>query len=360
MRFVDEINLRIIAGNGGDGAVAFHREKYRPKGGPAGGDGGRGGDVIFVADENIGTLIDLRYRHQITGENGQNGQGRDCYGKSGSDTIIRVPVGTAIYDSDEDALLADLTTHGQRFVGAAGGRGGLGNIHFATPANQAPRQFTEGTQGQTRNVRLELRLLADVGLVGLPSVGKSSIIAAISAARPKIADYPFTTLVPNLGVVKMDVDSHFVVADIPGLIEGASQGVGLGIRFLKHIQRTALLVYVLALDATLENDLRDDFDVLRRELKAFDPELANRAKLVVLNKSDLAETRDLAPGLEAYFAEMGIGFCCVSAATRDGMDRLKQIMAHQVATAADEDEDEAETEIETETETEAETKAETE
>ena len=330
MKFVDEIQMTVKAGDGGDGIVAFRREKYRPKSGPSGGDGGRGGSVIMIADENIGTLVDLRYRHHIEAKRGENGQGNDCYGKSAPDKIIRVPVGTIITDEDTGETIGDLTAHEALVVVAQGGDGGLGNIHFATSSNQAPRICTPGVKGEAKSLRLELKLLADVGLVGLPSVGKSSIISRISAARPKIAEYPFTTLVPNLGVVKMDMDKGYVVADIPGLIENASNGAGLGIQFLKHIQRTATLVFVLALDATLENDLMQDLAVLRRELSAFDESLTSRPSLVVINKCDLQETRSLAPEIEATLREAGMEMLLVSAATGEGLEKLKQKLAIQV------------------------------
>ncbi len=335
MKFVDEIQMTVKAGDGGNGIVAFRREKYRPKSGPSGGDGGRGGSVVLVADENIGTLVDLRYRHHIEAKRGENGQGDDCYGKSAPDTIVRVPVGTVVLDEDTDEIIGDLTEHDMSIVVARGGEGGLGNIHFATAANQAPRICTPGTAGEAKSLRLELKLLADVGLVGLPSVGKSSIISQISAAKPKIAEYPFTTLIPNLGVVKMGIDQHFVVADIPGLIENASAGAGLGIQFLKHIQRTATLVFVLALDATLENDLLADLAVLRRELSAFDETLVQRPSLVVVNKCDLAETRELAADLEAHLRREGMDMLLVSAATGEGLQALKNVLASQILPSAE-------------------------
>ncbi|MBN2341714.1 MAG: GTPase ObgE [Deltaproteobacteria bacterium] len=332
MKFVDEIQMTVKAGDGGNGIVAFRREKYRPKSGPSGGDGGRGGSVIMVSDENIGTLVDLRYRHHIEAKRGEHGQGNDCYGKSAPDTFVRVPVGTIIYDNDTGEVIGDLTTHNEQVVVAQGGEGGLGNIHFATSSNQAPRICTQGTPGEAKSLRLELKLLADVGLVGLPSVGKSSIISRISAAKPKIAEYPFTTLVPNLGVVKMSPDESFVVADIPGLIEDASSGAGLGIQFLKHIQRTATLVFVLALDATLENDLTADFAVLRKELATFDEALPQRKALVVINKSDLQETREIAPEIEAAMKKEGLDTLMVSAATGEGLQELKYRLAAQLFT----------------------------
>ncbi|MBN2716758.1 MAG: GTPase ObgE [Deltaproteobacteria bacterium] len=330
MKFVDEIEMTVKAGDGGNGIVAFRREKYRPKSGPSGGDGGRGGSVIMVADENVGTLVDLRYRHHIEARRGENGQGNDCYGKSAPDTIVRVPVGTVIIDDSTGETIGDLTEHDQHVVVAEGGDGGLGNIHFATSSNQAPRTCTQGAKGEAKALRLELKLLADVGLVGLPSVGKSSIISRISAARPKIAEYPFTTLIPNLGVVTVDVDKGFVVADIPGLIENASKGAGLGIQFLKHIQRTATLVFVLALDATLENDLLNDLSILQKELTAFDKDLVDRPSLAVINKCDLQETRELAPAIIEAVADLGMDVLLVSAATGEGLETLKYKLAERV------------------------------
>lgn len=332
MKFVDEIHLTVKAGDGGNGIVAFRREKYRPKSGPSGGDGGRGGSVVMVADENIGTLVDLRYRHHIEAKKGENGQGNDCYGKGADDMFVRVPVGTIVYNDETNDVVGDLVEHNAQLVVALGGEGGLGNIHFATSSNQAPRICTPGTVGESYALRFELKLLADVGLVGLPSVGKSSIISRISAAKPKIADYPFTTLVPNLGVVKMSPDESFVVADIPGLIENASSGAGLGIQFLKHIQRTASLVYVLALDSTLENDLLSDFAILKNELKTFDEALTSRKALVVLNKCDLNETREIAPQVEKILRAEGLDVLLVSAATGEGLQELKNMLAKQIFT----------------------------
>lgn len=331
MQFIDEVKLFIKAGDGGNGAIAFRRERYRPNGGPSGGDGGNGGSVVFVADENVGTLLDLKYRHKLEAKRGENGQGKDCYGKSASDLLIRVPVGTVIYDEDTHQQVGDLTAHSETFVAAQGGKGGLGNIHFATPSNQAPQKATSGTEGEQRNVRLELKLLADVGLVGLPSVGKSSLISRMSAAKPKIAEYHFTTLVPNLGVVRIGPGEHFVMADIPGLIQGASEGAGLGIRFLRHIQRTAILVFVLALDATLENDLLEDFGTLKKELESFDPDLMKRRFIVVLNKSDIPETKDLLPVVKNGLADQNVDVLLVSAATHEGLDTLKKTLAQQLA-----------------------------
>jgi GTP-binding protein len=337
MQFIDEATLYVKAGDGGDGAIAFRREKSMPKGGPAGGDGGRGGDVTLRADRNLSTLLDLRYRHRLIAQRGENGGGRDCHGRGAKALVVRVPVGTTVYDDAGGAPLGDLVAHDEELVVARGGTGGQGNMRFATPANRAPRKATPGGPGGERTIRLELKLLADVGLVGLPNVGKSSIITRLSAARPRIADYPFTTLVPNLGVVEIGPGASFVMADIPGLIRGAAAGAGLGLRFLRHVQRTAVLLYVLAPDAAGEGDLLDDLDALRAEVAAFDPSLATRARLVVLNKADLPDTRDAAPGLLAALAEAGEDLLVCSAATGEGLDTLKAALVAALAARAREE-----------------------
>lgn len=324
MQFIDEVTITVRGGDGGDGAVAFRRERFRPKGGPSGGDGGRGGDVVLRADRNIGTLLDLRYRHRIEAKRGMNGQGNDCHGRGADNLVVRVPVGTAVQDDESDELLGDLVEDGQEMVVAAGGSGGQGNIRFTTSSNRAPKKATPGREGEERRVRLELKLLADVGLVGLPSVGKSSLVSRFSAARPKVAEYPFTTLVPNLGVVEIGPGATFVMADIPGLVRGASSGAGLGHRFLRHVQRTAVLVHVVAPDASEENDLLDDLDALIEEVAAFDPELAARPYLVALNKIDLTHARESEPRLREALTERGTGLVTCSAATGEGLDDLKR------------------------------------
>ncbi len=247
MKFIDEARIEVMAGKGGNGSASMRREKFVPRGGPDGGDGGRGGSVVAVADENINTLVEYRFVKKYIAKNGENGRGADCYGKGGDDIELRMPVGTVIVDADTGQQLADLAKHGERVVLAQGGKGGLGNIHFKSSVNRAPRQFTHGEAGEIRSLRLELKVLADVGLLGMPNAGKSTLIRSISAARPKVADYPFTTLHPNLGVVRLDENRSFVVADIPGLIEGAAEGAGLGHRFLKHLARTGLLLHVVDL-----------------------------------------------------------------------------------------------------------------
>ena len=282
MTFIDHAEIHVNAGDGGSGCVAFRREKYVPKGGPSGGDGGRGGDVIAIADKHIHTLLDFKYQREYKASRGQHGQGDKKSGKSGQDTVIRLPLGTVIRDADDGEILADLTRAGQSVIIAKGGRGGRGNAQFATPTNRAPREWQVGEKGQERNIILELKLLADVGLVGLPNSGKSTLLSRISAARPKIADYPFTTLIPNLGLVRVDSNS-FVVADIPGLIEGASEGKGLGTQFLRHIERTRVLAVLL--DST--GDLETDYHVLLQELKKYGKSLEKKPRIIVYSKSDL-------------------------------------------------------------------------
>jgi GTP-binding protein len=290
MKFIDEARIEVIAGKGGDGCASFRREKFIPKGGPDGGDGGRGGTVFAIADRNINTLIDYRYlpRHEATG--GENGRGADCYGAAGKDVTLRMPVGTVIFDETSGEQIVDLSVHGQRCALAQGGAGGLGNLHFKSSTNRAPRQRTLGEAGARRRLRLELKVLADVGLLGAPNAGKSTLIAAVSNARPRIADYPFTTLHPNLGVVRMQADRGFVIADIPGLIEGAAEGAGLGHRFLRHLARTRLLLHLIdvaPVDAAV--DPVQEARAIVRELKKFDPALANKPRWLVLNKIDLID-----------------------------------------------------------------------
>lgn len=287
MKFVDEARIDIHAGKGGDGCLSFRREKYIEFGGPDGGDGGSGGSVWIEADSNLNTLVDYRYERLFRAGNGQPGQGRQCSGKSASDMTLKVPVGTTVVDVNTDEVLADLTKAGDRQMVARGGRGGLGNTHFKSSTNRAPRRITKGTPGESRTLRLELKVLADVGLLGMPNAGKSTLIRAVSAARPKVADYPFTTLVPNLGVVKVDRYRSFVMADIPGLIEGAAEGAGLGIRFLKHLARTRLLLHVLDMVPADNSDPVEAAVAIAEELEKFSPALASQERWLVLNKMDL-------------------------------------------------------------------------
>lgn len=287
MRFVDEVEIEVEGGRGGDGCASFRREKYVPFGGPDGGDGGDGGHVYLVAEEGLNTLVDFRHRRRFRAERGANGMGREMTGRSGADLELAVPVGTVVTDADTGELIGDLTEHGQRLLVARGGRGGLGNVHFKSSTNRAPRQFTRGTPGERRRLRLELRLLADVGLLGFPNAGKSTLLRAVSAATPKVADYPFTTLHPHLGVVRVGPGQSFVMADIPGLIEGAAEGAGLGIRFLRHLARTRLLLHLVDLDPPEgPQAIVPQIQAIERELVHFDPELAARPRWLVFNKID--------------------------------------------------------------------------
>jgi GTP-binding protein len=290
MKFFDEAKIEVIAGSGGDGSASFRREKYVPRGGPDGGDGGRGGSIYAVADANLNTLIDYRYTRIFRAKSGENGRGRDQYGKGAEDIVLRVPVGTVIRDAENGETLADLAKDGERALLAQGGKGGIGNLHFKSSTNRAPRQFTRGEPGEIRRLEMELRVLADVGLLGMPNAGKSTFIRAISSARPKVADYPFTTLHPNLGVVRVDEARSFVVADIPGLIEGAAEGAGLGHQFLRHLQRTHLLLHLVDIAPFHEDvDPAAEVKALAAELKKYDPALAKKPRWLVMNKADLLD-----------------------------------------------------------------------
>jgi GTPase len=324
--FIDQAHIRVRGGDGGKGAVAFRREKFVPKGGPSGGDGGDGGHVVLEVDEGLSTLLDYRYRHEYRAPSGQDGANKDMYGRGGEDLVLRVPPGTQVFDDQSGRLLADLQQHGQRMVAARGGRGGRGNIHFATPTDRAPRRSEPGQPGFERTLRLELKLLADVGLLGFPNVGKSSLIARISAARPKIADYPFTTLVPNLGVVRLSGERSFVVADVPGLIEGAHAGTGLGDRFLRHLERTRLLVHLIEINPAPGRNPADDYQALRKELALYDPALAERPEIIVLSKIDLPDTRAELPALKQVFAQKNQTVLGVSAITGDGIPDLLEVI----------------------------------
>jgi GTP-binding protein len=330
--FVDQVRILVKAGRGGDGACSFRREKYVPRGGPDGGDGGHGGDVIFVASHRLTTLLDLRYQKHYEAEDGGRGAGGNRHGRNGADVRISVPLGTMIFDDTTQDLLADLTIEHQECVAAAGGRGGRGNSHFATSTNRVPIHCEPGTEGEERALRLDLKLLADVGLVGLPNAGKSTLIAAISSARPKIADYPFTTLTPNLGVVRWTEDRSFVVADIPGLIEGAHEGKGLGIRFLRHIERTAYLLHLIDLSEWASEDPVRSFEIMRHELGAYDEELAARPFAVVGTKLDAKGDGSKLKELRAYCERRHLTFIPVSSATREGLDDLIQLIGRQVDT----------------------------
>jgi len=325
MKFVDEARIQVFAGNGGNGCVSFRREKFIPLGGPDGGDGGNGGSIYLIADEGLNTLIDFRHQRHFRAERGQNGMSRQCYGRAGDDLTIRVPVGTVIMDAGTDEVIGDLTAHGQRQLVAQGGHGGKGNIHFKSSVNRAPRKATSGTPGDERELHLELKVLADVGLLGFPNAGKSTLIRSISAATPKVADYPFTTLHPNLGVVRAAADRSFVVADIPGLIEGASDGAGLGVHFLKHLQRTRVLWHVVDL-APFEEGPPPNKQVraIERELKKFDPALLDKPRWLVLNKADMlpdGEAELRAKALKRSLRWKGPVYL-VSALERTGLDPL--------------------------------------
>jgi GTP-binding protein len=326
MQFIDECTIDVRAGDGGDGKAAFRREPNVPRGGPNGGDGGNGGSIILVADLQLGTLLDLRYQKHYKARHGEPGGDRDKYGAAADDVLVRVPVGTVAYDAESGEQLADLAAAGERFVAAQGGTGGRGNIHFATSTNQAPTKAEPGTEGQVRRLRLELKLIADAGLLGYPNVGKSTFISTVSRARPKIADYPFTTLVPNLGVVGLSGGRSFVLADIPGLIEGASEGHGLGHRFLRHVERTRVLLHLIEVSAESGRDPLHDYDVINRELERYSPELAKRPQIVALGKLDVTETRDAVESWREKFAARGITLHAVSAATGEGVKDLLEVL----------------------------------
>jgi GTP-binding protein len=322
VKFVDSCKVKVVAGAGGNGCVAFRREKFVPHGGPAGGDGGKGGDVVFVGDEGKNTLLDVAWSHTFEAERGEHGRGKDQYGKGGRDLVIHVPVGTQVYDDAVSELLFDIDAADKRQIVARGGRGGRGNLHFATPSERAPRRADPGEPGEERNLRLELKIMADAGLLGFPNVGKSTFIRAVSRARPAVADYPFTTLIPHLGVVSVDSESSFVLADIPGLIPGAAKGVGLGVRFLKHVERTRGLLHLLSVDAGAGRDLLTDFDTINAELREFDPALAERPQIVAVSKADLPDAREAWERARKPFADRGIDLKLVSAATGEGVREL--------------------------------------
>lgn len=323
--FIDIADIAVRAGKGGAGAVSFRREKFVPKGGPAGGDGGKGGDVILVATTQLATLMDFRYRREYAAENGHNGQGARKTGRDGKSVEILVPVGTLVKDAETDEVLADLTTDGQRVVIARHGIGGRGNAQFATSTNQAPRNAEPGRPGEEKHIVLELKLLADVGLVGFPNAGKSTLIARVSAARPKIADYPFTTLVPNLGIVRVDLGESFVVADIPGLIEGASEGKGLGHQFLRHVERSGVLCFLLD---GLGDDPAGDYQTLITELSQYNPEMAEKRRLICITKTD-AMTPEQRESAEAITID-GVHPMLISAVNGENIDALIQALSREL------------------------------
>ncbi|MDY0021132.1 Obg family GTPase CgtA [Arenimonas caeni] len=348
MKFVDEAQITVTAGNGGNGCISFRREKFIPLGGPDGGDGGDGGSVWLQADENLNTLIDFRHQRHYRAQRGQNGMGRQMFGKAGEDVVIRVPVGTEVINVGTDEIIGDLTRHGERLLVAQGGHGGKGNVHFKSSVNRAPRKATPGTEGEEREIRLELKLLADVGLLGFPNAGKSTFIRAVSAATPKVADYPFTTLYPNLGVVSVETDRSFVIADIPGLIEGAADGAGLGAQFLRHVQRTRLLLHLVDLapfdDAT---DPAEQVRAIEAELRKHDPAMLEKPRWLVLNKADLLPEDEREARAKAVVEALGWKepWFVVSAIGREGtwpiVLKVQQFFDDQKAAALEAAEDAA-------------------
>lgn len=328
--FVDEVRIEVNAGRGGDGVCSFRREMFVPRGGPDGGDGGNGGDIVFAASQRLSTLLDLRYQQHYEAEDGKPGSGSNCTGRRGKSVLVMLPVGTVVYDEETGEVLADLISDGESVTIAHGGRGGRGNSHFATSTNRVPTHCEQGTKGQERRLRLELKLLADVGLVGYPNAGKSTLIAAISAARPKIADYPFTTLVPNLGVVRWGSDRSFVVADIPGLVEGAHEGKGLGFQFLRHIERTSFLLHLVDVSEWVTGDPVGSFEVMRNELETYDPSLAKRPFAIVPTKIDVAGDKTRLKALQAYCERQRYTCLPISAATREGLGELIAFIGPQV------------------------------
>ena len=344
--FVDEVDIHVAAGNGGRGALSFRREKFVPRGGPDGGDGGHGGSVYIVATPRRNTLIDFRYHPEFEARGGGHGQGSNRTGQNGDDLTIEVPVGTLVFvrEPDEDGPpageprlhpLADLTEEGQQVLVAKGGRGGRGNAQFVSSTNRAPRRTEPGEPGEERHLRLQLKLLADVGLIGFPNAGKSTLIARISAARPKIADYPFTTLTPNLGVVTLSGDRSFVVADVPGLIQGAHTGHGLGHQFLRHIERTKALIHLVDVSGASGRDPVEDFDTIVEELRLFDPKVAAKPQIVVANKIDAVDDPSRIDALERHVKKIGLPFHRVSAVTGDGVDKLLEAAWRQIAAVRD-------------------------
>lgn len=327
MKFIDEVTLHCASGHGGAGCVSFRREKFIPFGGPDGGDGGRGGDIIFEATSALSTLLELRHKPHQKAERGRHGMGKDRHGASGNDLTIKIPVGTLIKDAETGEELADLTENGQRVVLLKGGRGGQGNARFATSTNKAPKFAQPGEEGEERKLRLELKLMADVGLLGLPNAGKSSLITKVSAARPKVADYPFTTLAPSLGVVGYKDYRSFVMADIPGIIEGAHAGAGLGHRFLKHLERSGILVHLVDISGLPDSDPYGDFEAVNRELALFSEELGGKPQIVVLSKLDLPTVREHLDEGKAWFEQRGVAVYPISSATGEGVEALLDAIA---------------------------------
>ena len=328
--FIDEIDVFVKGGDGGAGCVSFRRESFVPRGGPDGGDGGDGGTIFLEADPSITTLIDFHYQRHYTAERGRHGEGSNRHGRSGNDTVLRVPLGTAVRDRDSGAPIGDLTQAGERLVVAKGARGGRGNARFASSTNRAPRRADLGRAGESRWIHMELKLLADVGVIGLPNAGKSTLVSRVSAARPKIADYPFTTLTPTLGIVRVDDHRSFVIADVPGLIAGAAEGKGLGHRFLRHVERTRLLVHLVDLDPTNGRDPIGDFRTISEELAAYSGDLARRPQIVVANKAELPGTEERRAALEAFCAARALPFHAISAVSGMGLQSLVNDVAQRL------------------------------
>jgi GTP-binding protein len=338
MRFIDEAEILVQAGNGGNGCRSFLREKYRPKGGPDGGDGGKGGDVILLADSKRNTLLELHLRKHYRAEPGRQGRGKNQHGRKGKDQIIRVPVGTLIRDAEGRGILQDLSAPGQRFLAAGGGRGGRGNARFVTPVCKLPEECEEGGRGESKRLHCELKLLADVGLVGFPNAGKSTLLAKLSSAKPKIADYPFTTLVPQLGLVRADEDRSFVIADIPGILPGAAEGVGLGIRFLKHIERTSVLLFLIDLGDPVRDDPLETYQALREELARFSTELLEKHTVVAFNKTDLPLALERKPWILDHPALENCPVFFISAVTGKGLGPLTRGLFRRVQASRQEQE----------------------
>jgi GTP-binding protein len=340
MKFVDEVKITVKAGNGGSGSASFRREKFVAFGGPDGGDGGHGGSVILQGDQGLNTLVDFRHKKRFDAQNGESGKGRQMYGKGGNDIIIKVPTGTEIYDLETELKLGDITAHKQQLIIAQGGKGGLGNMHFKSSVNRAPKQFTSGEEGELREIKLELKVLADVGLLGFPNAGKSTFVNAVSKATPKIADYPFTTLYPALGVVPIDADTSFVVADIPGIIEGAAEGAGLGIQFLKHLQRTGLLLHMVELPAYEGmSDPVEQFHQLSEELVKFSEQLKEKVRWLVFTKADIDTEAQGAKLAAEYAQEIGWEgkYYLISSINKFGLDELLKDIAAYLFSEEDEE-----------------------
>lgn len=331
--FIDEVRIKVKAGDGGNGCLAFRREKYVPHGGPSGGDGGRGGDVVLVSSPHYNTLLHFRYNPEHKAERGRHGEGSNRTGREGTSIELPVPVGTVVYDAESGEQLFDFTAANQQWTAARGGRGGRGNARFATSTHQTPTEHEQGRVGDEQTLRLELKLLADVGLVGFPNAGKSTLISRISAARPKIANYPFTTLEPSLGVVEVQDQRTFVVADIPGLIEGAHEGAGLGIHFLRHVERTRLLVHLVDVSESSGREPVEDFEVILRELESFSEDLSKKPMFVVASKIDVAQDSTSVDALESAATRRGMPFFCISGVTGEGIDALRFAMGEQVFSA---------------------------